>query len=143
VDLQGEADSDRREDAAAVLPKGRRANQPILHDSLVDLFTGHGCSSREFGFVETKEKGHGREEIRRAWVSSDVGSIPSGAQWSGLATLVRVETVRTLKGKSSRENRHFIGSRARFFSRSSGSSPRRLGNRERTPMGPRRGIPGG
>jgi len=89
-----------------------KANQPILHDSLVDLFTGHGCSSRKFGFVETKEKGHGREEIRRAWVSSEVDNIPSAGRWSGLATLIRIESVRTVKGETSREDRYFICSRA-------------------------------
>lgn len=91
-----------------------KANQPTLHDSVVQHFTGRGAADRDLAFFETKERGHGREEIRRAWVSTDVGDaeIAGAHRWVGLASLVRVESIRTVKGETSREDRYFICSRA-------------------------------
>jgi len=90
-----------------------KGNQPTLHASVVDHFTGRGAATRDLAFFETREKGHGREEIRRAWVSSDVSDadVAGAHQWPGLATLVRVEAIRTVRGETSRENRYFICSR--------------------------------
>jgi len=91
-----------------------KGNQPSLREALVEHFTGRGAAQRELSFFETSEKAHGREEVRRAWVSTDVGAVElaSGHRWSGLALIARVESIRTVKGETSRENRFFICSRA-------------------------------
>jgi predicted transposase YbfD/YdcC len=91
-----------------------KGNQPTLHDALIQHFTGHGSGHRDFDYFEVSERGHGREEIRRAWVSTAVGELDRALRWRGLATLVRIEAVRTTNQSTSREDRYFICSRATF-----------------------------
>jgi predicted transposase YbfD/YdcC len=93
-----------------------KENQPTLaaavnatfDTALVDPdFAASGC--------ETKDKGHGRTEVRRCWtldIDSDCGSPFS--QWTGLASVVRVESERTVGTKTSVERRHYITSRDGF-----------------------------
>lgn len=61
---------------------------------------------------ETRQKSHGRVDVRRCWVlkvAPDFGAPYD--QWPSLANIVRVETERTLNGKTSTEQRHYITSR--------------------------------
>jgi predicted transposase YbfD/YdcC len=61
---------------------------------------------------ETREKGHGRVEVRRCWVlkvEADFGAPYDN--WAELAKIVRVESHRTVNGKTSTEQRHYITSR--------------------------------
>lgn len=89
-----------------------KGNQPTLHGSLIKHFTGRGCAQRELDFFETQERGHGRHEIRRAWVSEIVDNIETAERWRNLSTLVRVESIRTVNGETSNEDRYYICSRS-------------------------------
>jgi len=75
------------------------------------LSFGVGSLINKFDFAESAEHGHGRDEIRRAWLSHAVEEISSSERWSGLTTFVRIESTRTVNGKTSAENRFYISSR--------------------------------
>lgn len=105
--------------AAKIVAKGGdyllavKANQPKLHDAVVEHFLGTEREHAQIGYWESNDNKpvHGRREVRRAWVSCDVEEIQTAERWAGLKTLVRVESTRTVAGKESVENRFYIASR--------------------------------
>jgi predicted transposase YbfD/YdcC len=88
-----------------------KANQPTLHDSVIEHFVGVGKLYNKFEFAESEDHAHGRDEIRRAWVSGATDEITSSERWSKLKTLIRIESTRTVSNKTSVENRYYISSR--------------------------------
>jgi predicted transposase YbfD/YdcC len=90
-----------------------KGNQPTLHASVIEHFKIRGDRSFAFDYFEQTDKpAHGRHEVRRAWVSHAVNQIATAERWTNLATLVRVESIRTVGSEQSRENRYYICSRA-------------------------------
>lgn len=89
-----------------------KGNQPKLHDAVVEHFLGTERKDARVGFYESKEAktSHGRQEIRRAWVSGAVDEVEPAPRWQNLKTLVRVESTRVLGGQESIENRFYISS---------------------------------
>jgi len=87
-----------------------KGNQPSLHDSVVEHFESRG-SGYLFDSFETHDKAHGREETRRAWVSHATDEVETAPRWKNLTTMVRIESVRIIKGQQSRESRYYISSR--------------------------------
>ena len=59
--------------------------------------------------AETLEKDHGRIERRKCWVTSAEGLNQKG-KWKDLKSLIRIESERTIKGKTSKEIRYYISS---------------------------------
>lgn len=96
-----------------------KANQPTLHDSMIEHFVGVGKLYNKFEYAETVSHGHGRDEVRRTWVSHATEEIASAERWSGLSTFVRIESTRTINGETSVENRYYISSRKRLSAKSS------------------------
>jgi predicted transposase YbfD/YdcC len=118
-----------------------KGNQPTLHDALIQHFTGHGSGHRDFDYFEVSERGHGREEIRRAWVSTAVGELDSALRW-------RSCDPRPHRGRANDESvdvprrplLHLLA--GHVLGRGSarrGAKP--LGYRKPAPLGPRRGFP--
>ena len=62
-------------------------------------------------FHETSNEGHGRRESRRCWTLPVPEFFPIRDKWKGLATLVYMQSERTLKDKTSITERWFISSR--------------------------------
>lgn len=60
--------------------------------------------------AETMEKNHGRIEIRKCWVSTDVAWVDQKEKWKDLKSIIRVESERIIDGKSSIETRYYISS---------------------------------
>jgi len=87
-----------------------KGNQPTLHASVIEHFESRGGGYLLDSF-ETHDKAHGRDEVRRAWVSDAVEEVQTADRWKSLAILVRIESIRTVKGEQSRENRYYISSR--------------------------------
>jgi len=54
--------------------------------------------------------GHGRVEIRRAWVTPNVDWFADREQWKGLRSFAAVECERTANGETTTERRYFISS---------------------------------
>jgi predicted transposase YbfD/YdcC len=88
-----------------------KANQPTLHTS-VQAYFEERCEGQLLDSFETHARAHGRDETRRAWVSNTVISLESASRWKGLATVVRVDATRVVRGTTSRETRFYISSRA-------------------------------
>jgi predicted transposase YbfD/YdcC len=103
--------------AQAIIDKGGdyllavKGNQPTLHEQMIRHFEGVGRLYNKFATAETHDRAHGREETRRVAISHAVEEIATAARWPGLATLIQVESVRTVKGQTSTEHRYYICSR--------------------------------
>jgi predicted transposase YbfD/YdcC len=90
-----------------------KANQPKLHDAVVEHFLGPQFEETGLGYCEDADAklAHGRQEIRRAWVHCDMKQIETAERWAGLKTIARVESTRIVNGDESVENRFYISSR--------------------------------
>lgn len=93
-------------------------NQPRLAEAIRQWFDAAdtGTLDRPFWQDIQTEKGHGRIETRRCVVTNDVAWLQAqGQNWSGLQSLVMVESTREIigrnsTGKSSTERRYYISS---------------------------------
>lgn len=88
-----------------------KGNQPSLHEAMIRRFEGVGSFYNECTVAETHERAHGREERRRVEVSHSLEGIDSSERWPKLATLIHIESTRTVKAKTSTEHRYYISSR--------------------------------
>lgn len=92
-------------------------NQPTLNVEVATIFDHCRRDPKAFGvdFHETRERGHGRTEIRRCWTTDMVESLSQRADWEGLSSLVMIEAERTMAGgATSTDCRYFISSRKNF-----------------------------
>ena len=89
-------------------------NHPTLHHAIQNYFieaNETNFDGYEIDFAETFDKGHGRLESRRCWVSYDaLPRIEDLENWEGLQTIVMVESERTEKGETTIEHRYYISS---------------------------------
>lgn len=90
-----------------------KGNQGTLHEDVKVFF--EESRSAEFrdikhSFDESVDKGHGRIEIRRCWVSSDTAWLDERHHWPGLKSVVAVECERHVGKKMTIETRYFISS---------------------------------
>jgi len=97
-------------------------NQPTLASAIEGVFE-QALNDPDFtsaaNYHETKEKGHGRVDVRRAWtINMDAESGAPFDQWRNLGGLVLLETERTIAGKTSIERRHYVTSRSDFKAKS-------------------------
>lgn len=84
------------DDAAAEREAARPPQQPL------------SAGATSLTFHETVEKEHGRIEIRRFALSPHLDWLEPRAEWEGLKAVGRVEAVRTLGGKTTRERRYYL-----------------------------------
>ena len=61
---------------------------------------------------QQRDKGHGRGELRRVWVSQHWPLVDAGADWPGLQTLVCQQTTRWVARKAQPTTRYFLASLA-------------------------------
>jgi predicted transposase YbfD/YdcC len=112
----------QREVAREVTDRGGRyvlaltENQPTLHakvKALLDEAILDGFAGVSHGRHQTTDGGHGRVEVRRAWVTDEVRWLGDAlaAKWPGLASVAAVECDRAVAGgKRTVERRYFITS---------------------------------
>ena len=89
-----------------------KANQEQLYDDIVATF----AHLREYipsslQLYTTCEKGHGRIETRRYWVTNHLDKLRTTDAWEGLQTIGMVESERIINGKVERETRYYMSSR--------------------------------
>jgi predicted transposase YbfD/YdcC len=60
--------------------------------------------------VETVEKDHGRLEVRRYWLSSDIAWFEDQAAWPGLTSFGMVDAQRTINGHAQTQRRYYFSS---------------------------------
>ena len=96
-----------------------KGNQGNLHLDVAEFFDAHEQTDPDFeepDFVvdifEYEEKSHGRHYRRRVVVTADFcgGLEPYKKDWKGLRTVIRLESWRTVNGKTTYEKRYAISS---------------------------------
>ena len=101
--------------AAKLVEKGAdyvlalKQNQGALHEQVAAHFAPLLSQPAAH---QQRDKGHGRGELRRVWVSSHWGLVDAGADWPGLQTLVCQQTTRWVAGRAQQATRYFLCSLA-------------------------------
>lgn len=91
-----------------------KENQPTLSRDIAAVFESARRDPEvllSLDFHETRERGHGRTETRRCSVTDIVAGISQLREWPNLRSLVRIESERTVDGKTTFEERYYICSR--------------------------------
>ena len=91
-----------------------KANQRKLHEEVTDWLNTarvHEFKHTTHDYYEQTDKGHGRIEVRRYWVSDDLSGLSAPSRWSGLKSIAMAEReVHQQDNKVSIERRYFITS---------------------------------
>ena len=91
-----------------------KGNQGHLSSAIKDFFTiaqEENFKQLSHQFTEEIDKGHGRVEQRRYWLSEDLSSINDlTSSWAGLKSVGMVESQRHIGDKTTIETRCFISS---------------------------------
>ncbi len=90
-----------------------KGNQSTLHEevkSFLEDAQAGGFPKIAHDFLETSERGHGRVETRRYWITADIDWLTPRAQWEKLQTVGMVESIREIQGQVTVERRFYIGS---------------------------------
>lgn len=101
---------------------GVKANQKTLYQDIKATFaTLRADEEQPLHLYETIEKGHGRIETRRYWVTDDLSQLSTRDAWKDLQSIGMVEAERQIGTQLSHSIRYFISSRdatvERFASR--------------------------
>ena len=90
-----------------------KGNQGTLHED-IQLFLDHLSLQQKLpeaaDYHETLDKGHGRLEIRRCWISTDIQWLEQRKDWKDLGMIGVVESERHEDSGKSIERRYFIAS---------------------------------
>ncbi len=90
-----------------------KADQGNLFKEVKALFEEAEANNREdeaIDYYETREKNHGRIEIRRYRVMDKVTDLSMKDNWKAINLIGLVESVRTVNGKTTVERRYYIAS---------------------------------
>lgn len=90
-----------------------KGNQQKFHDEVVELFENcltDDCHGIKYHSAQTADKGHGRIEVRKIVATNEIEWFAEREKWKKLRSLVRVESQRTVDGKTSNEFRYYISS---------------------------------
>lgn len=91
-----------------------KGNQGRLHQEIkgyLDWAERTGFKDIPYEYYQTLEKGHGRIEERRCWVTAEINWLEQKGEWAKLTSIIMVEAVReVLGGAQTVERRYFISS---------------------------------
>lgn len=89
-----------------------KGNQGTLHENVKLYFETALKEPKFYNLSEhiVSEKGHGRIEKRKYYLTTDVKWIDELSEWKGLKAIGMVQSSRTVNDKESVENRFFISS---------------------------------
>lgn len=88
-----------------------KGNQGNLHKDVVDWFEraeAKRFSGEQYDLYETQETEHGRQDIRRYWVLTNIDAIPALEQWAESTAIGCIESQRTEGLKTTTERRYFL-----------------------------------
>jgi len=86
---------------------GLKGNQGDLHENIETYFNDKTLS---FDCYEETDKGHGRIEIRKIYVTTSIDWLEQKKYWKGLSSIIKVESTRILQNKKTTEFRYYISS---------------------------------
>jgi predicted transposase YbfD/YdcC len=90
-----------------------KGNQGTLHRDIQGFFKeleNENWQAFHGSYFEEFDKGHGRIEKRGVWVVEDFSSLIEMHKWPHLNSIIMVESVRTIKGRTSTERRYYVSS---------------------------------
>lgn len=90
-----------------------KGNQKTLHDDIKYFFDEsekENFKRVDFNYYEGVDKGHGRIETRRYWLTSHLECLNKSEKWSGLQSIGMAENETLRNGKITIERRYFISS---------------------------------
>ncbi len=97
-----------------------KGNHGTAHEEVKEFFAdavppcatqpAKSAQPQTMNFLQTLEKGHGRIETRRYWLSTDIAWFQDKKLWKNLRSFGMVESIRHLKGKSTIERRYYLSS---------------------------------
>ena len=90
-----------------------KGNHPKLEADTTWLFADHDkhdWQNVDHSYACTEERSHGREEKRECWLLREIDFVEGRDKWQDLNALVRVRATRTVKGKTSVEERYYLTS---------------------------------
>jgi len=88
-----------------------KENHPLLYEEVVQYFDS---SRKEFfkdisyAYHEEYDKGHGRIERRRYWITEDIGWLTVKEEWKGLKSIGMTECSREINGVKTIEVRYHL-----------------------------------
>jgi len=109
----------QKEIAAQIIEQGGdyvlalKGNQSKLHDEIVNYFEQakeYGTQDVDYQFFESEEKGHGRKEKRKIYVTDSIDFLSQKKNWKGLQSIVCLYSERTVGDKKTQESRYYITS---------------------------------
>lgn len=85
-----------------------KENHPNLYADVSLYFETHAmhCQSSD----KDVEKGHGRLETRRYWLTDKIDWLVQKSEWKGLKAIAMVESIRDIQGEISTERRYYLTS---------------------------------
>jgi len=90
-----------------------KANHERLFEQVV-AFWGGACARQmrgpDIGYHREWSEGHGRDEFRRCWATSDLSWLEGREGWEGLRSVVMVEAERFIGDSLSVETRYYLSS---------------------------------
>lgn len=95
---------------------GLKGNQSTLQESVADFFTvarAGQFAGVAHAYHEELDKDHGRLEVRRYWISEELGTLPDHRLWAGLRSIGLVERQCTQASGRCVEQRYFLTSSPR------------------------------
>jgi predicted transposase YbfD/YdcC len=88
-------------------------NQPTLAASMREffaIFQAEPAARTPHSFFESINKDHGRFEVRRCYAFDQIGCLAKPEQWPGLRSFIVIESKRSVRGKTSIEQRYYLSS---------------------------------
>jgi predicted transposase YbfD/YdcC len=90
-----------------------KGNQGTLHEDVVLFLEKEITKNKEnlsCVYHEECDKGHGRIEIRKHWITDKIDWLDNKEQWPGLKSIAVIESERIKNNNSSIERRYYISS---------------------------------
>lgn len=90
-----------------------KGNQPDLLDDVktfLDSEATKPAATARCHFAEQTDAGHGRVEVRRAWVSDQLAWRTQCSEWTALQSVVLIESERHVAGRVTTERRYYVSS---------------------------------
>ncbi len=85
-----------------------KANHGLLYQDLQQYWSDPNLPAAEYDFYETTEKDHGRLEIRKYKITSQISWLAPRQDWAGLQSIAVVESQRTFNNTTVSETRFFL-----------------------------------
>lgn len=117
--VTGDAAHTQRENASIIVSNGGdylfavKGNQGRLHKEIrsnIDDIINKGRADYDYDVYESWDTGHGRIEHRRIYATSSIESISQRHLWTGMQTMICLESTRTIGSKQEISIRLFMTS---------------------------------